>query len=91
MLLFVDCGRYCRFLHSLLAHYIHFLRTGHPPQDSGEGKNYHFDEYFVEAHAEEVEAETPDGMVQVQLEQDGEWITTTIEGARELHESMHED
>lgn len=48
-------------------------------------------EHFVEAHAEEVDAEIPDGMVQVQLEEDGEWITTTIEGARELHDAMHDD
>jgi len=47
--------------------------------------------HIVDEHATEVEADIPDGMVQVQLKQDGEWITTTIEEARELHERVHDD
>ncbi|UVE49623.1 DUF1059 domain-containing protein [Haloferax larsenii] len=47
-------------------------------------------EHLVEAHAKTVEADIPDGMVQIKLQEDGEWITTTFEEARELHDSFHD-
>jgi predicted small metal-binding protein len=48
-------------------------------------------EHMVDEHAREVEAEIPEGMVQVKLERGGEWITTTPEDARKLHDVVHDD
>jgi len=47
--------------------------------------------HLVEAHGRVIDVDIPDGMVQVKLEADGEWITTTIEEARALHDAVHED
>jgi predicted small metal-binding protein len=48
-------------------------------------------EHLVEEHAETVDVDVPDGMVQVKLRADGEWITATPEEARELHDAVHGD
>lgn len=48
-------------------------------------------EHIVDEHARTVDAEIPEGMVQVKLESEGEWITTTIEEARKLHDAVHGD
>ncbi|WP_396612722.1 DUF1059 domain-containing protein [Haloferax sp. S1W] len=47
-------------------------------------------EHLVNAHAKTVEADIPDGMVQIKLREDDEWITTTFEEARDLHDSFHD-
>lgn len=47
-------------------------------------------EHLVEAHSTPVDADVPEGMVQVKLEAGGEWITTTVEHARELHDAVHD-
>ncbi|EJN60430.1 hypothetical protein [Halogranum rubrum] len=41
--------------------------------------------HLVEAHATDVDAEIPDGMVQVHVG-DGEWMTVSFDEATELHE-----
>lgn len=48
-------------------------------------------EHIVDEHARTVEAEIPEGKVQIKLESEGEWITTTMEEARKLHEAVHGD
>jgi len=48
-------------------------------------------EHLVAEHATDVDADIPEGMVQVKLHEDGEWITTTIEEARALHEAAHDE
>lgn len=48
-------------------------------------------EHLVETHSTAVDVEIPDGMVQIKLESGGEWITTTVEEARQLHESVHDE
>lgn len=48
-------------------------------------------EHLVAAHARDVDADVPDGMVQVKLREEGEWITATFEEARELHDAVHDD
>ena len=47
-------------------------------------------EHLVEEHATAVDVDIPEGMVQVKLEGDGEWITTTPEHAHALHELVHD-
>lgn len=48
-------------------------------------------EHIVAEHGRTVDAEIPDGMVQVKLERDGEWITTTIQEAKKLHDAVHDE
>ena len=48
-------------------------------------------EHIVDEHSTAVDADVPEGMVQVRLRRDGPWITTTRERARELHDALHED
>ena len=47
--------------------------------------------HVVEEHARAVDAEIPDGMVQVKREDDGEWITVTFDEARSIHEALHDE
>lgn len=44
-------------------------------------------EHLVSAHTVEVDAEVPEGMVQLRL--DDEWVTVTPEEARALHRERH--
>jgi hypothetical protein len=46
-------------------------------------------EHLVEAHASTVDAEVPEGMVQVQV--DGQWATVTPAEARRLHDERYGD
>lgn len=48
-------------------------------------------EHLVAEHAEQVDADVPDGMVQVRLDGDGEWLTVTPAEARRLHRERHGD
>lgn len=43
-------------------------------------------QHLVDAHAEQVEADIPEGMVQVKVGDDDEWRTVTPEEARRLHD-----
>lgn len=47
--------------------------------------------HLVEEHARRVDADIPNGMVQVKLAEDGEWMTVTVEQARRLHDVVHGD
>lgn len=47
-------------------------------------------EHLVEAHSKTVDVDIPDGMVQIRLQEGGEWITTTFEEARQLHDTHDE-
>jgi predicted small metal-binding protein len=59
------------------------------PSEEAAWKQYA--EHIVDDHARTVDAEIPDGMVQIKLERGGEWITTTTEDARQLHDAVHGD
>ena len=48
-------------------------------------------EHLVAAHSRSVDADVPDGMVQVRFRPEGEWVTTTFEEAQELHDAVHDD
>jgi hypothetical protein len=48
-------------------------------------------EHLVDAHSRTVDVDIPDGMVQIKLREEGEWITTTFEEARKLHDTVHDD
>lgn len=73
------------------------LRCSHPGcawqaiAPSAEAASEQYAEHLVTEHAKTVDVDIPDGMVQVKLEADGEWITTTPEEARELHDAAHHD
>lgn len=58
---------------------------------SREAARRSYSEHLVSEHARSVDVEVPAGMVQIRLEADGAWITTTLEEARELHRSVHRD
>lgn len=58
---------------------------------SGAAAREQYAEHLVEAHTTTVEAEVPDGMVQVRAGEDDEWTTVTVEEARRLHEDLHGD
>lgn len=45
--------------------------------------------HVVDEHATEVEADVPDGMVQVRAAEDDEWVTVTPERAKELHDDHY--
>ena len=46
--------------------------------------------HLVEAHAEEVSADIPDGMVQVRIDEADAWRTMTAEQAQAFHRAVHE-
>lgn len=48
-------------------------------------------EHMVDEHSKTVDADIPEGMVQVKLREGGEWITTTPEEARKLHDAVHDE
>lgn len=45
-------------------------------------------EHVVAEHAREVDADVPDGMVQVRVDSDDEWITVTPEQAVTFHAEL---
>jgi hypothetical protein len=47
--------------------------------------------HVLEEHAREVDADIPEGKVQVKLHPDGEWFTTTRAVAKRLHDDVHGD
>lgn len=49
-----------------------------------------FADHLVEAHAREVDADVPDGKVQVRIDEDDEWRTMTFEQAKAFHEAVNE-
>ena len=57
---------------------------------SADAARRQYSAHLVREHATEVDVDIPDGMVQVKLEAEGEWITTTPEAARALHKSEHD-
>ncbi len=46
-------------------------------------------EHLVGEHARTVDADIPEGMVQVRFGTDEEWVTTTPEEAHRLHDDIH--
>jgi predicted small metal-binding protein len=46
-------------------------------------------EHLVEEHAERVDADVPEGMVQVRFGESDEWRTVTPEEAHRLHREHH--
>jgi predicted small metal-binding protein len=48
-------------------------------------------EHLVDEHAQSVDVDIPEGMVQVRFGEDDEWVTVTAEEARELHDAVHGD
>lgn len=59
-----------------------------PSEDAG---MLQYAEHIINEHGRTVDEEIPDGMVQVKLEREGDWITTTVEEAHELHDAIHDD
>jgi hypothetical protein len=47
--------------------------------------------HVVDAHTETVDVDIPEGMIQVKLHDDGEWVTTTPEDAWRLHRTVHDE
>lgn len=45
--------------------------------------------HLVEAHASEVDADVPEGMVQVRAGGSDDWVTMTPDEAREFHAALH--
>lgn len=58
---------------------------------SEEAARTQYADHLVDEHARTVEADIPEGMVQIRLHDDGEWITTTVEDAHDLHDAAHHD
>lgn len=48
-------------------------------------------EHLVAEHARTVDADIPEGMIQVKLDGEDDWITTTVEEADALHRDEHDD
>jgi predicted small metal-binding protein len=48
-------------------------------------------EHLVDEHAQSVDVDIPEGMVQVRFGEDDEWVTVSAEEARELHDAVHDD
>lgn len=48
-------------------------------------------EHLVDEHVREVDAEVPEGMVQVRFGEDDEWRTVTREEARRLHRANFDE
>lgn len=73
------------------------VRCSHPgcswqsiaPSDDAAWTQYA--EHLVEEHARAVDAEIPDGMVQVKRQEDGEWLTVTFDEAMSIHEALHDE
>lgn len=59
------------------------------PSDAAARQQYV--EHLVEAHSTTVDADVPEGMVQVKAGDAEEWTTVTVEEALELHEELHRD
>jgi predicted small metal-binding protein len=47
-------------------------------------------DHLVDVHAETVDREIPDGLVEVRLGEDDEWRTMTFEQAQAFHDAVHE-
>ncbi|MFB6107500.1 MAG: hypothetical protein ABEJ82_01505 [Haloplanus sp.] len=73
------------------------MRCSHPdcswraiaPSDRAAWTQYA--EHLVTEHARTVDADIPEGMVQIKLDGADEWVTATVEEARELHDAVHEE
>lgn len=48
-------------------------------------------EHIVTAHTTSVDADVPDGMVEVRNGEDTEWRTMTLEQALAFHETIHDE
>ncbi|WP_416839625.1 hypothetical protein [Haloferax sp. DFSO52] len=53
---------------------------------SGDAALEQFAEHLVESHSKTVDVDIPEGMVQIRLHEDDEWVTTTFEEAQKLHD-----
>jgi predicted small metal-binding protein len=60
-----------------------------PVAPSADAARRQYAAHVVDAHARTVETDIPEGMVQVKLQADGEWLTVTPEEARRLHRKRH--
>lgn len=58
------------------------------PSDAGARRQYA--EHVVDAHTEEVEADVPEGSVQVRIDADDDWRTMTATQASAFHRAVHE-
>lgn len=58
---------------------------------SEEAARTQYAKHLVAEHTTEVDAEIPDGMVEVRLGEDDEWRLMTVEEAKALHEDHHGD
>jgi hypothetical protein len=47
--------------------------------------------HVVAEHTATVDVDVPEGMVQIKLDGSDEWVTTTPEDARRLHEAAHRE
>lgn len=56
---------------------------------SAAGARQQYAEHLVATHAERVDAEIPEGMVQVRIDADDEWRTMTAEQATAFHQAVH--
>ncbi|WP_132059546.1 hypothetical protein [Halorussus amylolyticus] len=60
--------------------------TAFAPSETAAREQYR--DHLADAHVEEVDAEIPEGMVQVRI--DGEWQTVTPDEAKSLYEETRE-
>lgn len=56
---------------------------------SEEAASRQLEDHFIEVHTEEVDADIPEGMVQVRCGPDDEWRTMTPEEARAFHQALY--
>lgn len=69
----------------------HYVGCGwHALAPSERAAREQLDAHIAAAHVSEVDAEVPDGMVQVKTGDDDEWRTVPPEEAARLHEREHD-
>lgn len=56
---------------------------------SGAAATEQYVRHLVEDHASVVDVGIPEGMVQVRVGENDEWVTMTPDEARELHATLH--
>ncbi|MDG5775310.1 hypothetical protein VB773_10515 [Haloarculaceae archaeon H-GB2-1] len=46
--------------------------------------------HLLDEHTTDVDADVPEGMVQVKLDAEADWVTVTVAEAKRLHERNHD-
>ncbi len=73
------------------------LRCSHPQcswraiAPSEEAAWPEYAQHLVETHSTTVDADIPEGMVQLKFDDDGDWITVSVEEAGEIQREGHDE